>query len=78
MLLTGLLMFFNKGSLIQLTVGILLCVAFLTTVAWVQPFKSPAANTFKVGTVSEMQRAPDLAGCRSVSLVVDPWSKIST
>ena len=53
MLLTGLLMFFNKGSLIQLTVGILLCVAFLTTVAWVQPFKSQAANTFKVGTVSE-------------------------
>ena len=52
-LLTGLLMFFNKGSLIQLTVGILLCVAFLSTVAWVQPFKSQAANTFKVGTVSE-------------------------
>eukprot|EP01043_Picozoa_sp_COSAG02_P004000 COSAG02_NODE_101_length_36804_cov_125.342951_13_plen_301_part_00 len=49
-LLTGVLMFFNKGSLSQLVLAIIVCVGFLCAATWLQPFASRTANLFKVGT----------------------------
>ena len=43
-------MFFNKGSLFQLVVAMIFCVAFLSAVAWLRPFASRTANSFKVAT----------------------------
>ena len=43
-------MFFNKGSLFQLVVAMIFCVAFLSAVAWLRPFASRTANLFKVAT----------------------------
>lgn len=68
-------MFFRKGSLIQLTVGILLCVAFLLTVAWVQPFQVQVANVFKVGTVREQSEAVPRA--HHESHIVQSWHYFS-
>ena len=47
--LTGILMFFSKGSLFQLVVAMMSCLAFLCAAAWLQPFASRTANLFKVG-----------------------------
>ena len=48
--ITGLLMFFNKGSLFQLVVAQAFCLAFLFAATWFRPFVSSVANLFKVGT----------------------------
>jgi hypothetical protein len=48
--LTGLLMFVSKGSMLQLVVGIIMCLAFLFASAWCQPFTLPLANAFKGAT----------------------------
>ena len=47
--ITGILMFFNKGSLVQVVVAMVFCLAFLCAVAWLRPFASRTANLFKVG-----------------------------
>jgi hypothetical protein len=47
--ITGILMFFNKGSLVQVIVAMVFCLAFLCAVAWLRPFASRTANLFKVG-----------------------------
>ncbi len=47
--ITGILMFFKKGSLFQLVVAMVSCVGFLTAVAWLRPFASRTANAFKIG-----------------------------
>ena len=47
--MTGMLMFVSKGSLVQVVVGIVISVAFLMMVAYLEPYASPAANLFKLG-----------------------------
>ena len=46
--LTGILMFFKKGSLSQLVLAMIFSLAFGFTVAWLRPFASRTANLFKV------------------------------
>jgi len=48
--ITGVLMFLSPGSLFQLVVGIVLCIAFGFSAAWFRPYVSGVANIFKVGT----------------------------
>lgn len=48
--LTGVLMFFSKGSLSQLVLAMVVCVGFLCAATWLQPFASRTACLFKVGT----------------------------
>jgi hypothetical protein len=47
--MTGMLMFVSKGSLVQVVVGIVISIVFLMMVAYLQPYASPAANLFKLG-----------------------------
>ena len=49
-ILTGLLMFIGKGSLLQLVIGMVTTVGFLCATAWFQPYVSRTANVFKVST----------------------------
>ena len=46
--LTGLLMFFGKGSLTQLVFAMISSLMFMAAVAWLQPFTSRIANLFKL------------------------------
>lgn len=48
--LTGVLMFFSKGSLSQLVLTMVVCVGFLCAATWWQPYASRTANLFKVGS----------------------------
>ena len=48
--ITGLLLFFKKGSVFQLVAAMLLALAFLAVAAWFQPYASRSANLFKVAT----------------------------
>jgi hypothetical protein len=43
-------MFVNPGSLLQLVIALLFSLFFLAASAWFQPYASPAANMFKVGS----------------------------
>ena len=47
--ITGLLVFFRRGSLVQVIVAQVFCLGFLCAVAWFRPFASRTANVFKVG-----------------------------
>ena len=49
-ILTGILMFFKKGSLTQLVMAMLTSLGFLSAAAWFEPFAAPTANAFKLGT----------------------------
>ena len=49
-IITGLLIFFKKGSIFQLVVAMITSLGFLSVVAWFQPYVSRAANLFKVAT----------------------------
>lgn len=49
-ILTGVLMFFSKGSLAQLVLAMVVCVGFLCAATWWQPYASRTANLFKVGS----------------------------
>lgn len=51
---TGILMFFNKGSVFQLVLAEVFCLAFLSAAAWFRPFASHVANFFKVGAESAL------------------------
>ena len=44
------LMFVHKGSLIQVVAALVVSVSSLLSIALLQPYNSPAANMFKVGT----------------------------
>ena len=48
--MTGMLMFVHKGSLIQVVAALVVSVSSLLSIALLQPYNSPAANMFKVGT----------------------------
>jgi chromate transport protein ChrA len=48
--MTGMLMFVSKGSLVQVVVAIVFSVFVLMAVAFLQPYASPSANLFKLGT----------------------------
>lgn len=48
--MTGLLLFFKKGSAFQLVAAMLMSLGFLAVAAWFQPYASRAANLFKVAT----------------------------
>ena len=50
------MMFFNKGSLFQVVLCMALALGFLCTSAWYQPYASPAANLFKIGTEAALVR----------------------
>jgi hypothetical protein len=52
--LTGLLIFFRKGSLFQLVAAMTFCLGFLCTTAWMQPYASQTANLFKVGSEASL------------------------
>lgn len=52
--LTGLLIFFRKGSLFQLVAAMTFCLGFLCTAAWLQPYASRTANLFKVGSEASL------------------------
>ena len=47
--MTGMLMFVLKGSLVQVVAALMVSVGFLLSIAILQPLKSPVANMFKVG-----------------------------
>lgn len=47
--MTGMLMFVNKGSLVQVVVAIVISVIVLMAVAFLQPYASLSANLFKLG-----------------------------
>jgi hypothetical protein len=49
-ILTGILMFFKKGSLTQLVMAMVTSLGFLSAAAWFEPFAAPTANAFKLGT----------------------------
>ena len=50
------MMFFHKGSLFQLVLCMVLALGFGFTSAWYQPYASPAANLFKIGTEAALVR----------------------
>ena len=50
------MMFFNKGSLFQVVLCMVLALGFLCTSAWYQPYASPTANLFKIGTEAALVR----------------------
>ena len=50
------MMFFNKGSLFQVVLCMALALGFLCTSAWYQPYASPTANLFKIGTEAALVR----------------------
>ena len=49
-ILTGLLIFFRKGSLLQLVVAITISIGFTSATAWFQPYQDVMPNCFKMGT----------------------------
>ena len=49
-IITGLLMFFRKGSLLQLFVAITISIGFTSATAWFQPYRDIMPNCFKMGT----------------------------
>jgi hypothetical protein len=48
--LTGLMAFVQRGTVMQLVVGITISMVSLTTSAWCQPYVAARANAFKVAT----------------------------
>ena len=49
-IMTGVVSIFNRGSLFQLVIGILLSMMSLAASAWCRPYNSPIANAFKLAT----------------------------
>jgi hypothetical protein len=47
--MTGMLMFVSRGSLVQVVVAIVISMGFFGAVAYLEPYASPSANLFKLG-----------------------------